>query len=587
MNGPKNRMLCHVSILLMSFASLGKFALPQAVQQGVPTLRETVRNVLVDVVVTDRDGNPVHGISADKFQLLDNGSPRKLAFFEEHRGDAAPPVHLPPLHLPPNVYTNFDEVPANGPAIVLLIDALNTPQAAQMRVRQAIVDTLQEIPAGTQVAIFSLNERLRMIQGFNGDPAILKAALDKATAWQKQSRLTDDPGQDSYYDGLGDPSNNAGVAAAAVGIEGSLVAHEQAFRVRERIALTLGAMHSLALYLAAMPGRKNLIWFSGAFPISMGAKGLDGALRIETATDATRDMRKVADLLTLARVAVYPVNALGLTSPEMFQSNQSNQVNLSNSGIGGGTRNLDQVGNDAFSDISQRETMYEIAADTGGEPFINHNDMRVPIRAVEKLGSNYYTLGYAPGFDKPDGKYHKIVVKVDVPKAQLEYRHGYFADDPAQSGADKLPQPSAISSVLLCGAPGAKDILFKVRVAPAANATANPKTHTLRYSINWVVDEHGIQFDEAGGKRNSKIDLAAIAYDVDGKPLTSVNSGASLSLTPAEYQNYLKTGLVFHQELDLSRGLVHLRLAVLDRRGNRAGATEIPMFVGTPAARSK
>jgi hypothetical protein len=332
-------------------------------------------------------------------------------------------------------------------------------------------------------------------------------------------------------------------------------------------------MHSLALYLAAMPGRKNLIWFSGAFPISMGAMGLDGALRVETATDATRDMRKVADLLTVARVAVYPVNALGLSSPEMFHSSQGN------SGIGGGTRNLDQIGNDAFSDITQRETMYEIAGDTGGEPFITHNDMTVPIRAVEKLGSSYYTLGYAPDFDKPDGKYHKIVVKADVPKAHLEYRRGYFADDPAQSGADKLPQPSPISAVLLCGAPGNKDILFKVHVAPAANAQEDPQTHSLRYGINWVVDERGVQFDAAGGKRSGQLDLAVMAYDTNCKPLTSVNASATLSLTPAEYQNYLKTGLVFHQELDLPHGLVHLRLAVLDRHGNLAGATEIPLLI--------
>jgi VWFA-related protein len=240
MNEPKNRILLCVSILLISVVSISLPAPAQSTQQDQATLHQTVRNVLVDVVVTDRDGNPVHGLPADKFQVLDNGSPRKLAFFEEHRAAAAPPVHLPPLHLPPNVYTNFDEVPANGPAIVLLIDALNTPQADQMRVRQAIVDTLQEIPAGTQIAVFSLNEKLRLIRGFNGDPAVLKAALAKAMAWQKQSRLTDDPGQDSYYGGSGDPLNgSASVAAAAVGIEGTLVAHEQAFRVRERIALTL------------------------------------------------------------------------------------------------------------------------------------------------------------------------------------------------------------------------------------------------------------------------------------------------------------------------------------------------------------
>ncbi len=83
--------------------------------------------------------------------------------------------------------------------------------------------------------------------------------------------------------------------------------------------MTLEAMNYIARYLAGVPGRKNLIWFSGSFPISVFPDGKD-----KQQTDAMRQygpaVRKTADLLTLSKVAVYPVGAEGVINEHAMES---------------------------------------------------------------------------------------------------------------------------------------------------------------------------------------------------------------------------------------------------------------------------
>ena len=77
--------------------------------------------------------------------------------------------------------------------------------------------------------------------------------------------------------------------------------------------ITLDALTALARYLAAVPGRKNLIWFSGSFPIEMGQ---DATRRtpIKDVNDYRDAVLRMTVLMTAARVAVYPVGAGGLMS---------------------------------------------------------------------------------------------------------------------------------------------------------------------------------------------------------------------------------------------------------------------------------
>jgi len=521
------------------------------------TIRQTVNNVLIDVVATDKNGQPITGLAKGQFQILENGNPQQIAFFEEHQAEPAPAPVAPTPPLPPDVYTNIPATPPdNGPTLVLLMDGLNTPTGDQVTVRMALLDYLRKIPQGRHIAIFTLTSKLSMIQGFDSDPATLIAALDQVAAWQKtHSRLNDDPGQDSYADFMptGAPMVDARVIA-------NFISHEQPMRMDERVADTLNALSALATYLNAIPGRKNLIWFSGSFPISIGdSSDLDAARNYEG------DLRKTADLLKLARVAVYPMDPGANAAPTMFSTTQNESGPF--------------IADQASSAVDSHVTSDTLAESTGGRAFHGTTNLAGAIETVTQLGANYYTLAYVPANKNYDGKYRKLVVKVDAPKARLDYRRGYYADDPGKSGAGSLAQSSRTAAALLHGGPAATDILFKVRVAPAEGA-ASPRPGVVRYSINWSIDLKSMGLVEsADGSRHGTLTFNVIAYDHDSKPVNTATIAKSITLQPDQYEKFLKTAAQLHQDLDLPFGPIYLRIGIVNTDTDRAGAMEIPLDV--------
>jgi hypothetical protein len=85
--------------------------------------------------------------------------------------------------------------------------------------------------------------------------------------------------------------------------------------------------------------------------------------------------------------------------------------------------------------------------------------------------------------------------------------------------------------------------------------------------------------------RRGAVTLAVVAYNSDSKAINNVSTPVSLILEGDEYRLYLKSGLQFHQELDLPVGHVYLRAAIIDQDKDRAGAMEIPLNVSPlPAA---
>jgi VWFA-related protein len=540
------------------------------------TLHQTVNNVLVDVVVTDRNGKPVTGLTKEQFQVMENGTAQQISFFEEHQAPMYTPPVPRPVQLPPNVYTNINSSASkHGPVLVLLMDALNTPSADQVRVRLNMLSYLRKIPAGQPIAIFTLTTHLTMIQGFNSDPATLIAALDQIDALQKQLHLTDDPGHDSYVDSMPKLGIGSGFNGAA-DLIAPFTRHEQAARLDDRVRITLEAFSSLGIYLSALPGRKSLIWFSGSFPLSIGTEA-----DLASARNYEEPLRKTTDLLKLARVAVYPLDPNELANANMFSSTQANNGSLGNAGSA-----LTSLDTEATGTFATHATMDTLAEATGGRTFHNNLDLTSEISTVTQLGANYYTVGYAPKDVTYNNKYRKLTVKVDSPKAKLDYRRGYYAEDPAKTGSDVLANPEPNTALLLRGAPAATDILFKVRVAPTeGDAAKAAKSGMVRYSVNWAVDLHGVPLPvAANGMRHGSMQLAVVAYNREAKAVNKATLPVALLLQPDEYQAYLKSGLQFHQEIDLPPGAVFLRVAIADTIQNRAGAMDISLLVPKPAA---
>ena len=459
-----------------------------APQSGSPTIRAASNLVVVDVVVSD-DGKPVKGLQQQAFHVFEDGHEQTIKVFEEHSSVNASQIRKPPV-LPPNTYTNLPESSVTSAANVLLLDALNTPMKDQMYVRKQMMEYLKNIPAGTRIAIFTLASRLRIVQGFTIDSTPLLAALSDKRNLPGVSPLLVDP-NDATPTNLVSGLQDMGASTQAIASLQQFQADEAAFQVDLRVQYTLDAFKQLAAYLGSVPGRKNLIWFSGSFPLNLDP---DSSL-----TDAFSVMRQysdqlkaTSDLLAASRVAVYPVDARGLFTAPMFNAanqgaNYSGVSHGTSANMGGapsgGTRsggtarprnpgstsnpNAFARDNSKFSQSTAAEhvTMQEIAQDTGGRAFYDTNGIKEALANAIENGENYYTLAYIPDDAKFDGKFRKIQVKVPEQNHQLAYRHGYLAVAP---GAHSQIAPlGASASAIQRGAPPSSQILFKMRVLPS------------------------------------------------------------------------------------------------------------------------
>src|SRR5215831_2747040 len=291
---------------------------PQTNSNRVPTIKTEARIVLVDVVVTQGSGEPVAGLHRDDFLVSEDGHPQTISFFEEHTGGAVSPVALPPM--PSGVYTNYPALKTTDSINVLLLDSLNTQATDQVYVRPQMVKYLKAelaAPKGTRLAIFTLGQELRMVRGFTADSAAsLKALVNpKSGTEAKFEPQMASPGRIASENLVCDRIRSpAGQAACR-----DFLSEERAERTGDRVAMTVQAFQALAHYLSQFPGRKNVMWISGSFPVRFFP---DASPRGAPRNEYRSDIRQTVDLLTADQVAVYPISARALTAEENTHADQ-------------------------------------------------------------------------------------------------------------------------------------------------------------------------------------------------------------------------------------------------------------------------
>jgi len=568
----------------------------------------------VDVVVTN-GGVAVGGLPIGKFQIFEDGNPQQITTFEEHRPEGSPVVSKTPS-LGPNIYSDYPEFAITSAANVLLLDALNTPLSDQMYVRQQMTQYLRTIPPGTRIAVFTLASRLRMVEGFTTDSTVIAKALS-GEGGPQQSVMLDGAANTQYESAIDAMSGPGPVQRASSSLQ-QFAADLASFQTDIRVQMTLDAMKDLARYLNVIPGRKNLIWFSGSFPLAIDPDAAQS--RSFTAMRSYGDdVRETASLLATARVAVYPVDARGLLSlPSTSASSRFTPVSSGPPMLGkgsqgsgnahapinarGGTGTGPEAADQKFLRQSALEqaTMQQIAEDTGGKAFLDSNGVKAAVGKAIADGGRYYAIGYipgiAPGTGTNEGAFRRIKVNVEG-GYQTSYRRGYYAFDSRNMGANSSMTSNPMRVAIQYGAPPLSEIPFKVRVIaagdPAAKGSAispesagvesrnlSLKETKVRYLIDYAVDVHKIVYTTtADGVRNARIEFAAVAYDRDGKLLNHADQGIEMKLSPALYEQVARLGLPMHQEIDLPPGHVFLRVVVHDMDGGLMGSSEIPLTV--------
>jgi VWFA-related protein len=291
--------------------------------ETVPTFHASTHMVTLELVARDHQGRPVKGLSANDFRVLEQATgwrkekrEQKIAVFKPMGPSELPSENAPNIQASAGVYTNLITAQTTqAPPTILLVDGLNTEVRLQMQVHAQMVRMLRSLPSDVPVAIFLLGNRLRMLQSFTTDPALLKSAPQKASA-PEANRLTQiDPSEDP--DSLSAMMERMGrvppdALKAVQRFEQETYASTMDVRVQE----TVDALASIARHVAGYPGRKNLLWISSSFPLTLipDVDGFVGFRQYET------QMRKAANALAEAKVAVYPIDPAGVEVQRYFQS---------------------------------------------------------------------------------------------------------------------------------------------------------------------------------------------------------------------------------------------------------------------------
>jgi VWFA-related protein len=529
------------------------------------TLRIEVRRVPLDIVVTDKNGNPVRGLKKDDFIIKEDKKTQKALTFEYFDGssNAFVPPRLPPL--PPNTFVNVPAAPEQGPLYVLYYDMVNTSQDDQMSAHKQLLDFVDHAKPGTRFALFANIAGLHLIQGFTSDHELLHHAI-----------LSKGPGPhlpDVFLYGQNYGLDDAGAV--------------------------LSSMKFLAEYLNGIPGRKNLLWLSDDFPIPVGpvvtghnanAAAIGGGFSNSTLqlNDLTylesKGIKEAYSALEESQVALYPVDLHGVR--------------------GGG---------DALSDYDDQDT---IAAATGGHAFHGNNRINELLDKAVDSGASYYSLTYSPTNMKYDGSERHIEVTLE-PKREytLSYRMLYYGvpDDEPQPPNHKTEvlqgrfvaakTTDNLYANIEHGAPMLHDLLFSAHVSaegapvmatadqmlsledsPAYFRTRhrNKPLQPLapvklqKYRIDYGVIDAQLKSAAKHKGVPAMLEFAVAAYDPDGHLLNSMlNEG----LVPPEADPAAKSGAPFHaqQELDVPPGAAWLRLAVRDKLNNRTGTLELAL----------
>ena len=503
--------------------------------------------VVVNVAAKDKSGALLAGLTAADFTIAEDGRAQQIKVFEYQRLEEAALVAQAPATAPGAAGEAAQKANGIAPAragevkykdrrlLALFFDQAGMPVADQLRAQQAALKFIRtETTASDMVAVMTYATSLNVVQDFTADRDVLTKVIRGLTA--------SDTG--TANGSTGDASEaDTGAAYTADDSEFNI------FNTDRQLA----ALESAVKMLGSLAEKKALVYFASG----MTRTGIDNQAQLRATVNAA--IRN--------NVAFYPVDARGLVATAPLGDATQGLPGGQGMYSGGSQRS-------AQSNFQgQQETLYTLAADTGGKALLDNNDLSQGMVQAQKDISSYYILGYYSSNLAADGRYRRIKVQVNrKASARLDYRTGYFAAKEFKqfTSGDRERQ---LQEALLLGDP-VTDLTVAVEVDYF-------RLGRDRYFVPVSVKIPGsdIELARKGGAESTRLDFIGEVKDAKGVLQGTVRDDIAVKLKGGTVGGLATRNLEYDTGFTLPPGSYTLKFLARENETGKMGTFESKFVV--------
>jgi VWFA-related protein len=504
--------------------------------------------VIETVTVVDKNGKPIEGLKPEDFKITENGQPQEIKFFEFQKFEdadatgagmtatptvsAAPKPTTPP---PPGVVATA--IKGEGPGkikyrdrrlLVLYFDMAAMQVPEQLRALSAAEKFIktQVKPADLLAVMKYDGGAIKVLQDFTDDrDALLKTFADLIAG-----------------EGLGLDENAADETSADTGAAfGQDDSEFNLFNTDRQLA----ALQTAVGMLSSLNEKKSLIYFSSGLRLN----GLDNQAQLRATLNAA--IRN--------NVSFWPIDARGLTaSSPLGDATRGSQGGMS---MYTGGAAMGMLTNFQRS----QDTLYALAADTGGKALLDYNDLTQGIVNAEKAYQSYYILGYYTTNKTLDGKFRRVQVALkEYPGAKLDYRQGYFGGK-EWTKFTSIDKERQLEEALMLGDP-----ITDLTIAMEVNYF---QLNRAEYYVPVIMKVPGseIALAKRGGAERALIDFIGEIKDEYGSTIQNIRDKVDLKIGAETAQQLAKRPIQYDTGYTLLPGKYTIKVLARENETGRIG----------------
>ena len=513
------------------------------------TLSVKSQLVIETVVVKDKNGKSVEGLTAKDFVVTEDGAPQVVKFCEHEVLPTGPGAPIgPPTAEDIKIYKRLSRTAVSGEKegeakykdkrlLALYFDMSAMQPSDQLRALTAgekFIRT-QMTPSDLVAIMRYQGGAVDVLQDFSADRNRLLSVLETLVVGEGQgsAEAVDDAASADTGAAFGQDSSEFNI-----------------FNTDRQ----LSALQTTAKMLGQLNEKKALVYFASGLRLN----GVDNQAQLHATVDAA----------IRAGVAFWPVDARGLVAGaplgDASQGSPGNAGMYTGAAAGAGQSRLQ----------ASQDTLYALAGDTGGKALFDNNDLTMGIRQAQEAIGNYYILGYYTTNSEPNGKFRKVKVSVGTAiEAKLEYRQGYYGAKVFAkfTAADKERQ---LEDALMLGDP-----VTELTIAMEIDYF---QLNKAEYFVPIIVKIPGreLALAKKGGADHTLIDFTGEIKDaVGGNTVTNVRDKVNIKLSDATAAELSHRPIEYDAGFTLLPGKYTIKFLARDDETGRIGTYQTDFTV--------